>query len=67
VQVEIFYRQNEENFLIVPLEFVHKKNNVVEYKGSLTVSGSGKQSFNVRIKPKNCCYKEFYEYVKWFY
>ena len=67
LQAEIFYKPNENEFLIIPLEFSRKENNIAEFSGSLQISGSGKQSYNIRVKPKNCCFKEFYEYVKWYF
>jgi len=67
VQVEVFYKIIDNNFKIIPLDFRERENNVATFDGNFIIQGSGKQSFNVRIKPKSCCLKDFYEYVKWYY
>ncbi|HHE36946.1 MAG TPA: alpha-glucan family phosphorylase [Candidatus Cloacimonetes bacterium] len=65
VQVEVFYMISENDFKTIPLYFEERQNNIAIFEGHFKIQGSGKQSFNVRIKPKSCCLKDFYEYGKW--
>jgi len=67
IQVEVFYKISDDNFKIIPLDFSERQNNIASFKGNFEIQGSGRQSFNVRIKPKSCCLKDFYEYGKWYY
>ncbi len=68
VQVEVFYKLNETNYQVIPLEFQHKESdNIAIYEGIHTITGAGKQGFNVRIRPRACFSKTFYNHIKWFY
>ena len=67
LKVELFLKNDENDFNIYELNFVKKENNITIFNGEFTVTCSGKQSFNLRIRPRQTELIEFYEYVKWYY
>ncbi|MCD4796431.1 MAG: alpha-glucan family phosphorylase [Candidatus Cloacimonetes bacterium] len=67
LKVELFKKNNENDFNIFELDFVKGENNIAIFNGEFTVTGSGKQSFNLRIRPNQTDLIEYYEYVKWYY
>ena len=67
LKVELFNKNDENDFNIYELSFVRKEKNITIYKGEFTIQGSGKQSFNIRIRPNQTDLVEYYEYVKWYY
>lgn len=52
--VELFYQYDkEDNFEIIPLEFVEKyTDDVVKFNCTFRIKSSGHQNLNVRVKPK---------------
>jgi starch phosphorylase len=67
IEVELFYKIGENNFKLIPLQLQKQNNNQADFSCSFQLVGSGKQSFNLRIKPKKICCKKFYEYIKWYF
>ena len=67
LKVELFNKNDESNFNICELSFVKKEANIAIFEGKFTVKGSGKQSFNIRIRPNQTDLVEYFEYVKWYY
>ena len=67
LKVELFNKNDENDFNIYELSFVRKEKNITIYKGEFTIQGSGKQSFNIRIRPNQTDLVEYYEYMKWYY
>lgn len=65
--LELFYRYNNHQHEIIPLEFEEQKNNTAYFQGELIVKGAGRQSFNLRVCPKPYLFKRFREYVRWYY
>ncbi|MDA3814359.1 MAG: alpha-glucan family phosphorylase, partial [Candidatus Cloacimonetes bacterium] len=52
LKIELFIKNDENDFNIYDLNFVKKENNIASFNGEFKVTGSGKQSFNLRIRPK---------------
>ncbi len=67
LKVELFNKNDEKDFNICELNFVRKEKNIAFFSGEFTVKGSGKQSFNIRVRPNQTDLVEYYEYVKWYY
>ena len=67
IKVELFNKNDESNFNICELSFIKKEKNIAIFEGKFTVKGSGKQSFNIRIRPNQTDLVEYFEYVKWYY
>lgn len=65
-RVEAFYRSSEHNWQVHQLNFLERKDNLDYFEGTIDVIGTGKQNINVRIRPQECCYNEFEEYIKWY-
>lgn len=51
LKVEVMYRYNRNDYSIIPLEMVGKKDSIVSYSGNIQVKSSGKQFINLRIRP----------------
>lgn len=66
-QVELFYKIFENEYKLIPLKIIERKDNIAIFEEVFKIHGSGKQSYNVRIKPRTFYFNEFYDYVKWFY
>ncbi len=66
-QVEAFYMQNAEKWSVLPLEFVKIENETASFELKSRIMGTGKQSLNVRIRPKNCNNHIFKDHIKWHY
>ena len=67
LKVELFNKNNKNDFNVYELDFVKEENNIAIFNGEFTITGSGKQSFNLRIRPNQTDLIEYYEYVKWYY
>jgi len=65
--VELFYKMNEDQYEVIPLNLIERNQNIAIFKGSLEIKKSGEQNLNLRIKPASCCCKEFYDHIKWYY
>jgi len=67
-QVEFFYLYDQNNYTVKPLEFKKMEtSSKALYEGSFKIKGAGKQEFNIRIRPKPCCSRQFLNYIKWYY
>ncbi len=68
LQVEFFYLLSQSNYRILPLKFIRmESDSKAMYEGNFKISGAGRQGFNIRIRPKTCCSREFFDYIKWYY
>ncbi|MBN1948778.1 MAG: alpha-glucan family phosphorylase [Candidatus Cloacimonetes bacterium] len=67
IRVEVFYKYGPEHFELIPLDLVQKENNLGIFRGEHAVLGAGMQGFNLRIRPAPCCFKDFYDRIKWYY
>ena len=66
-RVEAFYRTGENNWQLIPLKFVKRKGTLGVFETNIIVEGTGKQNLNLRIRPQECCFNDFEEYIKWYY
>lgn len=68
LKVEFFYSPDNNICREIELKFIEMyQDNVAKYTGSFTVTGSGEQGYNIRIRPSSDFFYELYpEYVKWF-
>ncbi|MEA1971708.1 MAG: alpha-glucan family phosphorylase [Candidatus Cloacimonadota bacterium] len=67
LKVELFNKNEENEFNIYELSFAMKEKNIATFEGEFTIKSSGKQSYNIRIRPNQTDLVEYYEYVKWYY
>lgn len=67
IETEVFYKIGEDHFKLISLNLQKQSQTTAEYSGSFQLVASGKQSFNLRVKPKKFCCKKFYEYIKWYF
>jgi len=65
--VEVFYRNNLQEFEIIPLSLIKREKQVAIFKGKFQIVGSGEQLFNVRLTPNHPNLSSLNEYVKWYY
>ncbi|KQC12134.1 MAG: hypothetical protein APR54_10010 [Candidatus Cloacimonas sp. SDB] len=66
LQAEVFYQLNEGYYELITLNSAEPDDNkVVTFTGSHKVKGSGKQSYNLRIRPTDNLGKKFYDFVLW--
>ena len=66
-RVEAFYRTSDNKWQLVPLNFIERKGSLDVFEVTLKVTGTGKQNLNLRIRPQECCFNNFEEYIKWYY
>jgi glycogen phosphorylase len=68
ISAELFYCPENNNCKVVKLDFVEKyADNVAKFTGTFSLSGSGEQGYNIRVRPSDDFFFELYpEYVKWF-
>ena len=66
-RVEVFYQIAENKWQLIPLKFVKRKDTLGIFETSIKVTGTGKQNLNLRIRPQECCFNDFEEYIKWYY
>ncbi|MCF7792511.1 MAG: alpha-glucan family phosphorylase [Candidatus Cloacimonetes bacterium] len=67
IKVEAFYMENETDWQVIPLDFTGKEKDIAHYELKTNIIGAGKQSINVRIRPKPCFFQQFEDYIKWYY
>ncbi|HPR17378.1 MAG TPA: alpha-glucan family phosphorylase [Candidatus Cloacimonadota bacterium] len=67
VRVEAFYRKDDKNWELIPLQFISRENEIAHFATTTCISGKGKQSINVRIRPCFCCYHDFEDNIIWYY
>jgi len=65
--VELFYRLNDNEYEIMPMQMEKKVGEFANFKIKFEVSGAGKQSYNIRLRPKFSDYTIFTKQVKWYY
>lgn len=65
-RVEVFYKTNPTSWQLIPLEFIQREGTKAHYSVTMRVQGTGKQSVNIRVRPRRCCFKDFENYIKWY-
>ena len=65
-RVEAFYQTASHTWKLIPLTFASRAGDVATFNATFPVEGTGKQGINLRVRPKECCFKDFENYVKWY-
>jgi len=67
LKVELFIINDDNIFNVYELNLIKQENSLATFHGKFAVKGSGKQSYNLRIRPSQVDIIEFFSYVKWYY
>jgi len=67
LRVELFVINDDNIYKIYELNMVKQEKNIATFSGKFIVKGSGKHSYNLRIRPSQTDIIEFLSYVKWYY
>ncbi|MDP8204683.1 MAG: alpha-glucan family phosphorylase [Candidatus Tenebribacter mawsonii] len=67
LKVEMFIINDDNIFNVYELNMIKQEKDVATYSGKFIVKGSGKQSYNLRIRPSQVDIIEFFSYVIWYY
>ncbi|MCF7857726.1 MAG: alpha-glucan family phosphorylase [Candidatus Cloacimonetes bacterium] len=67
LKVELFIINDEKQIQIYTLDFLEKKKTSAVYQAEIKITGSGRQSYNLRVRPVQTELTEYFEFIKWYF